>query len=269
MPELPEVETIKNGLGICLNATILESKVYNFQLRYPVPHNISELIHNRQILEITRRSKYLILKLDNGFLLFHFGMTGRLNITQHYRKEQHDHLVFALDNGLIISYNDSRKFGAILWIDGVLEKHPLIKNLGVEPFSTAFNAEHLYNKCLIRKIPIKQLFMEGKAVVGVGNIYASEVLFDARIHPTRLANTITSKECKQLYQSVQAILSKAIKAGGTTIKDFRNHEGNLGYFTQQLMVYGRDGQHCLLCHSVIIKITQNNRSSYYCSKCQV
>ena len=269
MPELPEVETIKNGLReFCLGAKIVDSTVYNHKLRYPILSNLRNLMMQRKIVSIERRAKYLILQLDRGSLLFHFGMTGRLSITKTYSKRPHEHMTLQLDNGFIISFCDPRRFGAIIWVDGSFENHFLIKNLGVEPFSEAFQLKFLYKECKIRKISIKQLLMGGKTVVGIGNIYASEILFHSNIRPDRLANTISLKECKKLYKSIVFVLTKAIKAGGTTIRDFRDPEGNLGYFIQLLAVYGKANQNCSKCQQIILKITQNNRSTYYCPKCQ-
>ena len=269
MPELPEVETIKNSLQeICLNTSIINSQVHTYKLRYPVLAHLNNLITNRNILAVERRAKYLILKLANGYLLFHFGMTGRLYVSQQYHKNNHEHLTLQLANGFVISFCDPRRFGAVIWIDPPLEQHTLIKNLGIEPFSKIFQPKYLYEKCRIRKISIKQLLMAGKVVVGIGNIYASEILFYSHIRPDRLTNTLSFEECKKICKFTRLVLTKAIKAGGTSIKDFKNPKSGLGYFTQQLLVYGRAGQNCLQCHHIVLRITQNNRSSFYCPNCQ-
>lgn len=269
MPELPEVETIRNGLkDICLNTTITNSRLHTYKLRYSILPNLSDIIAQSTIIAVERRAKYLIFKLDIGYLLFHLGMAGRIYATQQYQKNSHEHMTLYLDNKFVISFCDHRKFGAIIWVDTPLEEHPLIKNLGIEPFAKTFQAMYLYKKCLSRKISIKQLLMEGKAVAGIGNIYASEILFCSNIRPHRLSNTISLKECKKICKCTTSILTRAIEAGGTSIKDFRNTKSGLGYFTQQLLVYGRAGKNCLECHQVILRIIQNNRSSYYCTQCQ-
>ena len=269
MPELPEVETVKNGLqAVSINTKIIKSQLHTYKLRYPILPNLSDIIAKRTIIAVERRAKYLILKLDNGNLLFHLGMAGRIYATQQYQKNGHEHMTLYLDNKFVISFCDHRKFGAIIWVNTPLEEHPLIKNLGIEPFSKIFQAAYLYKKCLSRKISIKQLLMEGKAVAGIGNIYASEILFCSNIRPDRLTNTISLKECEKICKCTKSILTRAIEAGGTSIKDFRNPKSGLGYFTQQLLVYGRAGENCLKCHQIILRIIQNNRSSYYCTKCQ-
>ena len=270
MPELPEVETIKNGLKlICQNRSIAKSQIHTYQLRYPVLPNLSNLITKHKILDLQRRAKYIIFKLDNGCLLFHLGMAGRMYATKQYHKNNHEHLTLYLDSSDVISFCDPRRFGAIIWISHPIEKHPLIQNLGVEPFSEAFRVQHLYSSCLKRKISIKQLLMEGKTVAGIGNIYASEILFYSGIKPDRITNTISLDECKKMHKYTKFVLAKAIKAGGTTIRDFRNPKSGLGYFSQQLAVYGRLGENCIKCHEVILRIIQNKRSSFYCSICQV
>ena len=269
MPELPEVETIKNALKpICKNRYIVKSHIHTSQLRYPILANLSYLITKHKVLDLQRRAKYLIFKLDNGHLLFHLGMAGRMYATKQYYQNKHEHLSLYLDNNYVISFCDPRRFGAIIWITASIDKHPLIQNLGVEPFSTTFNAQYLYYRCLKRKIAIKPLLMEGRTVAGIGNIYASEILFYSGIRPDRVTNTISLDECKKIHKYTKLVLVKAIEAGGTTIRDFRSPNNDLGYFTQQLAVYGRLGENCLKCHKVILRIVQNKRSSFYCSKCQ-
>ena len=269
MPELPEVETIKNGLKeFCLGTKIISSSIYNYKLRYPILSDLSNLILQKTIIDIKRRAKYLILELNKGILLFHFGMTGKLYITQQCLKQRHMHISLQLANGFFINFYDPRKFGAVIWVNDSLENHFLIKNLGVEPFSEKFRYQYLYNECQKRKASIKQLLMNSKIIVGIGNIYASEILFCSNIRPDRLANTISLRETTKLYDSILKILTKAIEAGGTTIKDFRNAKGELGYFAQLLSVYGRSGQNCLKCNEIILKIVQNKRSTYFCPKCQ-
>ncbi|NRA74099.1 MAG: bifunctional DNA-formamidopyrimidine glycosylase/DNA-(apurinic or apyrimidinic site) lyase [Rickettsiales bacterium] len=269
MPELPEVETIKNGLKeFCLGTKIIDTIIYRYKLRYPIASNLSSLISQQYIVNVTRRAKYLVFELERGFLLFHFGMSGKLYVTRQRQEKQHIHLTLRLANDFFISFYDPRRFGAIVWIDNSFENHFLIKNLGAEPFSEVFNHKYLYKKCQKRRVSIKQLLMESKVVVGIGNIYASEILFHSNIKPDRLTNTISLGEAKRIYKATLDILKKAIEAGGTTIRDFRNPKGDLGYFVQLLSVYGKNNQNCPKCDESILKITQNNRSTYYCPQCQ-
>ena len=270
MPELPEVETIKNALqNICVNTIIIASDIYTYKLRYKVLPNLSNIITSQKIISVERRAKYIILTLSNGHLILHLGMAGKIYITQRYQKYSHEHMTIHLNNHFTISFCDHRRFGAIIWTNNLLKEHPLIKNLGIEPFSRMFQVEYLYKKCLARKVSIKTLFMEGKVVSGIGNIYANEILFYSNIMPDRRTNSISFQECKQIYKFIKIVLNKAIEAGGTSIRDYRTPNNKLGNFTKQLLIYGRNGQDCLKCNGIVMKMTQNNRSTYYCSKCQV
>ena len=270
MPELPEVETIKNGLkSVCKNHYIVKSQLHTSQLRYPILPSLNNLIAKHKILDLQRRAKYLVFKLENGYLLFHLGMSGRMYVTKQYHKNNHEHLTLYLDSNDVISFCDPRRFGAIIWISAPIDRNPLIQSLGVEPFSEAFSVQYLHQNCLRRNITIKKLLMEGKTVAGIGNIYASEILFYSEIRPERITKTISLEECKKIYHYIKFILTKAIKAGGTTIRDFRNTNNSPGSFVQQLAVYARLGKNCLKCHRAILRIIQNKRSSFYCSTCQV
>ncbi len=270
MPELPEVETVKEGLKvICKNRYIVKSQIHTYQLRYPIPKNLSHCITSSKIVDLKRRAKYLIFKLSSGYLLLHLGMAGRMYVSQEHVKDKHEHLTLYLDDGNVISFCDPRRFGAVIWTSSPLDEHPIIQKLGIEPFSQAFQVNNFHNTCSKRKFSIKQLLMEGRAVAGIGNIYASEILFHAGIRPTRAVNTLSLKECEKIHKHTKSVLTKAIRAGGTTIRDFKNPKNELGYFAQQLSVYGRLGQKCIKCNQSILKITQNQRSSFYCPKCQI
>ncbi|MCF6776080.1 bifunctional DNA-formamidopyrimidine glycosylase/DNA-(apurinic or apyrimidinic site) lyase [Thiotrichales bacterium 19X7-9] len=268
MPELPEVETVRNGLAPSLeHNTIKAIDIHFHTLRYPIP----ELKHlvGQSVEKIYRRSKYLIFKFHHGNLLAHLGMSGifRLYDLPAPQKLKHDHLEFYFDN-FVLRYHDPRRFGAILWSEQPIEQHQLIKSLGPEPLSNTFNVQYLQLKLQKMKKAIKLAIMDSQIVCGVGNIYASEALFKANIHPQLPANQLTLEQCKRLVDSIKQILTSAIKQGGTTLKDFKNSNGKPGYFAQQLSVYAQDKKPCPNCKSIIEKITLGQRSTFYCSNCQ-
>ena len=269
MPELPEVETIKRGIEkTCLKKKIVDAKVYTAKLRYDIAPSLPDIIKNQTITNIIRRGKYLILSLTNGSLIFHFGMTGKIIMQNKYEKLTHEHLAIFLNVGLIMSFCDPRKFGAIIWTQNNWHHHVCIQNVGVEPLSDEFNSNYLHNLCHEKITTIKQLLMSNKLIAGVGNIYANEALYQSQILPYRKAKTLTLSECTKLCAAIKSVLKKAIAAGGTTIKDFCNHQGELGYFKHQLKVYGKAKQLCHKCKHEIKKITISKRSSYYCPYCQ-
>ncbi len=272
MPELPEVETIKEGLKkICVNAAIVYSELHTVKLRKKIPENLPDFLKNNIIHAVERRAKYLILRFNRGSLLIHFGMTGRINIAKNYQKSPHEHLTLYLDNGFILSFCDPRRFGSITWAVDNIDEDLLFINCGLEPFSPKFTADYLYEKSKRRQVAIKNFLMDNKVVVGIGNIYASEILFRAQIHPQRKTNTISKNDAKRIYAAVILILNNAIRAGGTTIRDFRDHQGKLGYFAQELLVYGKENENCMRCgdETQILRSVINGRSSYYCSICQI
>ncbi len=273
MPELPEVETVKKGLIKNVIGKILQDVEINTdKLRYPLDKVSFESLKNKTIRDIHRRGKHLIIFLeDNLQLIVHLGMSGvvKINPTDSYEKIKHDHIAIALNDNLSIIYNDPRKFG--YWLINTNSsplKHKVLITHGVEPLTDDFNAEYLLAKLskTIRKI--KQTIMDNSIVVGVGNIYASEALFDSNILPTRPSNTITKKEVSKLVISIKEILIKAIAEGGTTLKDYKNTEGKPGYFTQQLNVYGRAKQNCYVCKSEIDSLVIAQRNTFFCKKCQ-
>lgn len=269
MPELPEVETTKNGITKpLLGKTITRVNIYQPKLRWPVPESIIEDLKNKTLEQIKRRGKYLLLKFKPGTLLIHLGMSGRLHIVDAaIAPEKHDHVDFYFNN-ICLRYRDPRRFGCILWTPDNPYQHKLLKTLGPEPLTCDFNGEHLFKLSRHRNITIKQFIMDSKIVVGVGNIYASEALFLSGISLSRAAGKISRKRFDTLAKNIKLVLEKAIKAGGTTLKDFLSVSGKPGYFSQKLHVYGRDGEPCLTCKKPIKKIIIGQRSSYYCPSCQ-
>lgn len=270
MPELPEVETTKNGISKpLLGKSISEVCIYQPKLRWPVPENITNDLKNKTLKQIKRRGKYILLTFENGTLLIHLGMSGRLCITQKsHAPKKHDHVDFYFEDGKCLRYTDPRRFGSILWTAEHPSKHKLLMHLGPEPLTCDFNGEHLFHLSRKRSVTIKQFIMDSKTVVGVGNIYASEALFLSGISPTRAAGKISRKRFDTLAKEIKAVLEKAIEAGGTTLKDFLSASGKPGYFIQKLHVYGREDEPCSKCKKPIKKITIGQRSSYYCSSCQ-
>lgn len=269
MPELPEVETVKNGIQPHLiNQAIQSVTIRNKQLRWPIPDHLSNTLDGQTLNNIRRRSKYLLLDFNHGSVIIHLGMSGKLTIVnQKNTPKKHDHVDIVFDNGSILRYNDPRRFGAILWSTAP-EQHPRLANLGPEPLSRQFTAQHLYKHCQGKSAAIKTIIMNAKLVVGVGNIYANEALFRSHIRPITAAKTLNLAQAQQLVKTIKSTLRQAIKAGGTTLKDFTQADGNPGYFQQKLWVYGRDGEPCQNCQTTIQRITQNQRSSFFCPTCQ-
>ncbi len=232
MPELPEVETSRRGIEPHLvGATILHAVVRNGRLRWPVSEEIYRL-SDVPVLSVRRRAKYLLLELPDGWIIVHLGMSGSLRIlSEELPAEKHDHVDLVMSNGKVLRYTDPRRFGAWLWTR-TLEGHPVLAHLGPEPLSDAFNADYLQQKCAKKKTAIKPWLMDNKLVVGVGNIYASESLFSAGIHPDRLASSLSREECEQLVKVIKLVLLRSIEQGGTTLKDFLQSDGKPGYFAR-------------------------------------
>jgi len=270
MPELPEVETTR--LGICphlVGQIISHVTIRNFKLRWPIPANLNKILTRQTVHHITRRAKYLLFHCDNGVLIIHLGMSGRLTVLDNAESiGKHDHVDIFFDNGLVLRFTDPRRFGAILWTDQDIDQHRLLNHLGPEPLSTNFNADYLYPQVNGRNTTIKTFIMDGKNVVGVGNIYANESLFLAGIHPKTRAGKLSQNQCKKLVLAIKDVLEKAIVAGGTTLKDFRKSDGTPGYFAQQLNVYGRQGEQCVHCDNKIEHYKETQRATYYCPQCQ-
>lgn len=273
MPELPEVEVIRRGLTPHLvGRKILAVVNAGRKLRLPVPKaRLQELVVNGSITELSRRAKYLLIHMANGaVLVIHLGMTGRLRIfPANTPLVRHDHLRFRLDNDQELRYNDTRRFGAILVFGSQQAMaQELFAALGPEPFDQEFSADYLLDMARARKQPVKNFLMASRTVVGIGNIYASEILFAARVSPIKPAVKITKKSWQNLVAATRKILAAAIESGGTTIADYVDGNGRPGYFQLQLQVYGRGGEPCRLCQGRITKIKQAGRATYYCPRCQ-
>ena len=276
MPELPEVEVTKLGIAPHLQGRKLSAvKVLDGRLRWPVPSNLPRLLPGQEVHSIERRGKYLLLQMDTGYLLIHLGMTGTLRVLPSSEPLKiHDRVTFEFGK-LSLRLHDPRKFGAVLWhanTKGPLEKNPLLQKLGVEPFSDEFSgelgADVLYQASRKRTVTVKQFLLAGQAVVGVGNIYCSESLFEAGIHPAKAAGKLTKPQCLRLANAVKLILKKAIDAGGSSLKDFVNSDGDPGHFMIQTKVYDRKGMPCKACKTMITQIVQGQRSTYFCPQCQ-
>jgi len=270
MPELPEVETTCRGIAPHINNQSVERVIIRQdRLRWPVSTEIGQLLPGQKILNVYRRAKYLLIETGNGTLIIHLGMSGSLRVVDPKQiPEKHDHIDIVFNNNICLRYKDPRRFGAFLWSKQAINQHKLFKKLGPEPLSDIFNFEYIYPKTRLKKSPIKSFIMDGHIVVGVGNIYASEALFLAKIHPKRAANNISKKRIENLVNAIKTILQDAIQQGGTTLKDFTNSEGKPGYFQQTLTVYGRTNKPCPICSTAIKVITIGQRSTFYCPKCQ-
>lgn len=268
MPELPEVETTRRGLLPLLHQSVRHITVHQSRLRQEVPNNLVECL-NQPIDALTRRGKYLLFHTPKGTIMVHLGMSGSLRlVTPDLPLRKHDHVVLSLSGGLELRYHDPRRFGLVLWLTEAPEQHPLLASLGPEPLSTEFSPDYLYQSTRSRRSPIKSVIMDSHVVVGVGNIYAAEALFYAGINPLTPANLLSLLDCQRLYVTIKHILAQAIERGGTTLRDFVNSQGETGYFQQELMVYGREGDHCRVCGHRLELHRLNNRSTVYCPQCQ-
>jgi formamidopyrimidine-DNA glycosylase len=270
MPELPEVETTLRGITPhIVGQTVLELILRTAKLRWPLDPHLSEILPGQKVLSVERRAKYLLVHCDQGTLIIHLGMTGVLRIIPADMTEQkHDHVDMIFTNGQALRFTDPRRFGMFIYTSEDPKKHKCLVNLGPEPLDDDFTAKCLYRSSRLKKQAVKTFIMDQKTVVGVGNIYASEALFQAGIDPSRSAGRIGLKRYERLVSAIKIILSKAIIAGGTTISDFRQSDGRPGYFDQQLLVYGRDGEKCPKCEKLIKSTRLGQRSTYYCSDCQ-
>ncbi len=271
MPELPEVETVKKSLEPnIVGATIESVELRRPNLRIPFNDDFMERLEGRKIIKLTRRSKYIIVQLDNSDnLIIHLGMSGVLKYLDEAPSEieKHDHVIIQFSDNSYLIYNDYRRFGLMTLTRNVNE-HDLIKNLGVEPLTENFTGEYLYSLFKGKKVNIKQFIMNAKNLVGVGNIYASESLFQTGILPTRTVDKISKKEAELLVKNIKAVLLDALDSGGSSLRDFVSSNGDAGYFQHKFFVYGREGESCFTCGKEIIRIVQSNRSSFYCPKCQ-
>jgi formamidopyrimidine-DNA glycosylase len=268
MPELPEVETTCRGIAPhILDRKVRDVIVRESRLRWPVPPQLRQTLAGARFTAVNRRAKYLLLETDRGILMVHLGMSGSLRIMPADTPALfHDHIDLVLDDGRCLRYHDPRRFGSFHWLQTL--EHPLLDHLGPEPLAASFDGGYLYERSRGRRISVKQFVMDGKIVVGVGNIYANEALFMAGIHPARAAGRVALSRYESLAQTIKTVLGDAIEQGGTTLRDFVGGDGSPGYFAQQLRVYGRQGQPCRVCKSVLKEIRQGGRSTVYCSDCQ-
>ena len=271
MPELPEVETVVNGLKPQVEGKVLLSN-YNSgkNLRYPLPDFSACL--GATLKNIERRAKYLLFHFDNGqTLMWHLGMTGQFHVLPSSAPAaKHEHVTLTFEHDLTLRYRDTRRFGYVgLCKTNELASHKWMSKLGIEPLTTAFDGQYLKDKLNTRKTSIKQAIMDNHVVVGVGNIYASESLFRAKINPKQTANSISTRKLSNLAKHTQNVLNEAIAAGGSTISDFVKADGKPGYFAHSFQVYGRAKQPCLTCTNPIEKIVLGGRASFFCAKCQV
>lgn len=268
MPELPEVETTARGIEPhLLGRTVTALHVRQPRLRYPVPAELATIV-GQPLLAVRRRAKYILLDTPLGSAIIHLGMTGRLRVVADVTPLQlHDHLDLQLDDGRQLRYLDPRRFGAWLWTTEPAS-HPLLASLGPEPLGDDFDGDYLARRALGRSQAVKAFIMDGKVVVGVGNIYACEALFRAGIRPHTPAAEVSLSRYRRLAEAIKAVLAEAIAQGGTTFRDFVNAEGNPGYFAVALNVYGRGGEPCKVCGGEIQRELLAQRSTFFCKRCQ-
>ena len=269
MPELPEVETTMRGIQPFLQGRVIRQvRIRNASLRWPIPASVQQACGQR-VLGLSRRAKYLLIECENGGLMCHLGMSGSLRICQDGDPpRQHDHFDLVLDSDNCIRFHDPRRFGSLLWWNPPYQSHELLRDLGPEPLSEDFDGRYLWRRSRKLSAPVKNFIMNGKVVVGVGNIYASEALYMAGIHPSRAAGRIALSRYQVLAAVIKDVLQHAIRRGGTTLRDFVHSSGEPGYFAQELLVYDREGQSCLQCQASIRRTVIGQRSSYYCPRCQ-
>ena len=270
MPELPEVETTRRGLlPHLVGRRIRDVVVRNRNLRWPVPRDLAKRLRGAEVLDIRRRGKYLLVDCPDGHLLVHLGMSGRLSVVpEDEAPRKHDHIDVRLENGKALRLTDPRRFGAMLWVQAPAERHELLKDLGLEPLEATFSGRELQRRARGRRVAVKQFLMNGRIVTGVGNIYASEALFRAGIHPSRSAGKISRARWDRLATAVRATLEHALDAGGTTLRDFAAPSGKPGRYQRRFSVYGRAGQPCPSCGTRIRALRQGQRSTFYCPSCQ-
>lgn len=269
MPELPEVETSRRGIAPwVLNHEVRGVVVRDRRLRWPVPGDIDRLLPGQVIRSLSRRAKYLLFETSAGTAMLHLGMSGSLRIIDATEPAgKHDHVDIVFDSGKALRFRDPRRFGSLLWTRDP-RQHNLLRDLGPEPLSPDFDGDYLWQKARGRRVTIKQFIMSSSVVVGVGNIYASEALFLAGIHPRRSAGRVSRARLELLATAVKTVLQNAIEAGGTTLRDFHGGDGEPGYFQLELDVYGREGEPCRRCARPVSVQVLGQRSTFYCKNCQ-
>jgi formamidopyrimidine-DNA glycosylase len=282
MPELPEVETVRRGLlPVMEGKLIARAQVNRPDLRWPLPDRMADRLTGARVVALRRRSKYILADLSTGeTLLIHLGMSGRMLVSgamlgefhhHHPAPAKHDHVVLDMEGGARVTFNDARRFGAMdLMATGSEDSHPLLAALGPEPLGNAFSESYLAERLQGRMTPIKSALLDQHLVAGLGNIYVCEVLFRARISPRRLAGNIGAARAARLVPIIRDVLAEAIEAGGSSLRDYRQADGELGYFQHAFRVYGREGQPCVTdgCGGTIARVVQSGRSSFYCPHCQ-
>jgi formamidopyrimidine-DNA glycosylase len=269
MPELPEVETTRRGVEpYSRGLEIRRLEVREPRLRWPVPDDLPDRVSGQTIASVDRRAKYLLFRMATGTLLVHLGMSGSLRVAAPGESlKPHDHIDLWLSPGHCLRFNDPRRFGCFLWLEPG-EQHPLLAHLGPEPLSPDFDGDLLYRRARGRRGPVKHFIMDGRVVVGVGNIYANEALFLAGIDPRRAAGRISRLRYQRLSEAIKQVLTFAIDHGGTTLRDFVGGDGRPGYFAQQLFVYGRAEEPCKRCGSTLRETRLGQRTTVYCVACQ-
>ena len=281
MPELPEVEITRRGLLPLINQTVSNVVIRNASMRWPIPAHLPQTLINQQLIGLTRRAKYILVEFadtynaaNSGTLLLHLGMSGRISLLdRYYPPEKHDHFDITFkgidgSQGPVLRLRDPRRFGAVLWAGSTPNEHALLAPLGPEPLDEVFNANYLQAQLKTRSAAIKVVIMDSHLVVGVGNIYASESLFRARIHPEIPAKNLTLKQCEKLVHEIKTTLNAALDAGGSSLRDFFGVDGGIGYFQQEYFVYGRTDEPCKVCSKPIKCIRLGQRSTFFCAHCQ-
>lgn len=268
MPELPEVETVCRMLA----KSVLQNKITSVEivrrdLRWPVQENFEYVCQNALIRSVFRRGKYIIIELNHGFIIWHLGMSGSIKLQAGCDLQKHDHVLLELSSGEYLVYNDPRRFGSLFWAEDY-NLHPRIKNLGLEPLEKDTTADLLYKITSTKQKNIKDTIMDAKNIVGVGNIYANEALFLTGVRPGSAAKDLSASKISALLENIKSVLRKAIASGGTTLNDYVNLEGKPGYFQQELNVYGRAGEACLVCGDTLLKDNSFARQTIYCPICQ-
>lgn len=270
MPELPEVETTLRAIRPVVEGRRVEQMIVRRRdLRWPVSAELPDALAGTVINRAWRRAKYLLLEADTGTLVVHLGMSGSIRILSRDEPVRaHDHIDLVLGGGKALRYTDPRRFGAWLWVLEPVMKHPLLSDLGPEPWDPELSAASLQALAYGRRVPIKSFIMDNQIIVGVGNIYATEALFRAGIHPGRQAGRVASARWSRLLQEIRAVLESAIASGGSTLRDFSSGDGRPGYFAQKLQAYGREGLPCVVCGEALRALRIGGRASAYCPHCQ-
>lgn len=270
MPELPEVETTRRGIAPRVIDQVIEKIIIrDSRLRWPVPSSLERILPGLVFSQVQRRGKYLLFTTTRGTLIVHLGMSGNLRVVPSTTQDQrHDHVDILFESGICLRFHDPRRFGSILWTETDPQQHKLLRSLGPEPLENNFDVTYLYNRSHNRKLSVKNFIMDSKIVVGVGNIYANEALFAARIRPSRAAGRISKTRYLILVNSIKQVLSDAVEMGGTTLRDFSDADGQPGYFSQKLNVYAREGNTCPSCETIIKMIRMGQRATFFCPACQ-